>query len=240
MKLYIPGIKTFILGRYGSLLLVLSCLTILLPSVDTLVGKIVVEVLFIAALIAGLRAIGIKRQLFRFEVFLLVFSVICSAAGKVLDNSTLFTAGLIGESFFLFLVGMAILFDLFRTRKITEDSLAGAVCVYLLIGLIWTYLYMIVELFIPGSFSFTQGDARVQMWVSSEFYPFYYFSLVTMTTVGYGDLLPVSTAARTLATMEGILGQIYLTILVARLVGMYLVHQQDENTSSGEKTEPSE
>jgi hypothetical protein len=229
MKLYVPGIKTFILGRYGSLLLVLIGLLIFQPVVETFVGRALIEVLFIAALIAGLRAIDIDRGLFRFQVFLLIISVVCSATGKVLDNEELFTIGLIGESLFLFLVGLAILGDLFRARKVTGDSLAGAVCVYLLIGLIWTYLYLIIEIFIPGSFSFTQGDARTQMWVSSEFYPFYYFSLVTMTTVGYGDLLPVSTAARSLATMEGILGQIYLTILVARLVGMYLVNQQESD-----------
>jgi hypothetical protein len=227
MKIYVPGFRTFILGRYGSLLLVLVCLLIVQPFVDTLVGKILIEVLFIAALIAGLRAVEARTNLFRFDVFLLIFSVICGTAGKFLGNESLFTIGLIGESLFLFLVGIKILIDLFRSRKVTGDSLAGAVCVYLLIGLIWTYLYLIIEIFIPGSFSFTQGDARMQMWVSSEFYPFYYFSLVTMTTVGYGDLLPVSTAARSLATMEGILGQIYLTILVARLVGMYLMHQQE-------------
>jgi hypothetical protein len=226
MKIFIPGVKTFILRRYGSLLLVLVGLLIIQPFVETLVGKVLIEVLFIAALIAGLRAVESSRHLFRFEVLLLVVSVICGTTGKVLDNESLFTIGLIGESLFLALVGIKILIDLFQTKKITEDSLAGAVCVYLLIGLVWTYLYLIIEVFIPGSFSFTQGDARMQMWVSSEFYPFYYFSLVTMTTVGYGDLLPVSTAARSLATMEGILGQIYLTILVARLVGMYLMHQQ--------------
>ncbi|MEN8728315.1 MAG: ion channel [Desulfuromonadales bacterium] len=228
MKLYLPGIKTFILGRYGSLLLVLSSLLVLQPFVDTRVGKVVIEVLFIAALVAGLRAVESRTHLFRFDVLLLIVSVICGTAGKLLDNESLFTIGLIGESLFLFLVGIKILIDLFRARKVTGDSLAGAVCVYLLIGLIWAYLYLIIEVFFPGSFSFTQGDARLAMWVSNEFYPFYYFSLVTVTTVGYGDLLPVSTPARTLATMEGILGQVYLTILVARLVGMYLMNQQEE------------
>ena len=226
MKLYVPGFRTFILGRYGSLLLVLVSLLIIQPFVETLVGMVLIEVLFIAALIAGLRAVEARQYLFRFNVLLLIVSVICGISGKVLNSESLFSIGLIGESLFLSLVGIKILTDLFRSKKVTEDSLAGAVCVYLLIGLVWTYLYLIIEVFIPGSFSFTQGDARMQMWVSSEFYPFYYFSLVTMTTVGYGDLLPVSTAARSLATMEGILGQIYLTILVARLVGMYLMHQQ--------------
>ncbi len=229
MKLYVPGIKTFILGRYGSLLLILFCLIIFQPFVETIVGRVLIEVLFIAALIAGLRAIEIERRLFRFEVLLLITSLLCGAAGTILDNTFLFNLGLAGESLFLFLVAMNILFDLFRSKRVTGDTLAGAVCVYLLIGLIWSYLYLITEACVPGSFTFTQGDARLQLWVSKEFYSFFYFSLVTMTTVGYGDMSPVTTEARTLATMEGILGQVYLTILVARLVGMQLMDQQKED-----------
>ena len=67
----------------------------------------------------------------------------------------------------------------------------------------------------------------MQLWLSKEFYQFFYFSLVTVTTVGYGDMAPVSTAARTCASLEAIMGQVYLTILVARLVGMHLLHQQN-------------
>jgi len=229
MKLYVPGIKTFILGRYGSLLVILVFLIISQPFVETAIGRVLIELMFIAALVAGLRAIDIKRGFFRFELCLLIASIVCGAAGTLLDNTVLFGLGLTGESLFLFLVAVTILYDLFHSKKVTRDTLAGAVCVYLLIGLIWSYLYLLTEICVPGSFTFTQGDARMQLWVSKEFYSFFYFSLVTMTTVGYGDMSPVSTVARTFATMEGILGQVYLTILVARLVGMQLMDQQKED-----------
>ncbi len=232
MKLHVPGIKTFILGRYGSLLMVLVCLIIFQPLVETMVGRFLVEVLFVVALLAGLRAVQIKRGLFRFEMYLMIASILIGYSGTVLNNDFLFSVGLAGESLFLALVAMIILSDLFKVTKVSGDTLAGAVCVYLLIGLIWSYLYLLVEICVPGSFSFTQGDARLQLWVAKEFYPFFYLSLVTLTTVGYGDLLPVGTMARTLATLEGILGQVYLTILVARLVGMHLVHQQGKVAST--------
>ncbi|MDH3999082.1 MAG: potassium channel family protein [Desulfuromonadales bacterium] len=225
MKLFIPGLKTFVLGRYGSLLLVLTSLFLLQPFVTTAPGKVLLEILFVAALLAGLRAIGIKKGLLRFEVLLLVISLICSYLGTFAGYYALFCIGLAGEALFLALVAISILVSLFQDRKVSGDTLAGAVCCYLLLALVWSYLFMLIEVGFPGSFSFTQGAARMQLWLSGEFYPFFYFSLVTLTTVGYGDMAPVSTAARTMATLEALLGQIYLTILVARLVGMHLVSQ---------------
>jgi len=230
MKLHIPGIKTFILGRYGSLLTVLVFLVIFQPFVVSLVEKFLLEALFVAALVTGLRAIEVKKGLLRFELLLLISSLACNYLGRFYNIDTLFSLGLGGESLFLFLVAITILFDLFQSKKVTGDTLAGAVCVYLLIALIWSYLYVLVELGAPGSFSFTQGHARMQLWLAKEFYPFFYFSLVTMTTIGYGDMAPVTTAARTCATLEGMLGQIYLTILVARLVGMHLAGQRSDRT----------
>lgn len=228
MKLYLPGIKMFILGRYGSLLLVLACLIVFQPFVVTAAGKFLLEMLFIAALLAGLRAIEIKLGLLRFEVVLLVVSLLLGYAGSLLNNYLLFGLGLVGEALFLSIVAITILIDLFQSKKVSGDTMAGAVCVYLMIALVWSYLYVLVELGFPGSFSFTQGQARMHLWLSKEFYSFFYLSLITMTTVGYGDVTPISKAARTCASLEAILGQIYLTILVARLVGMHLLHQQEK------------
>jgi voltage-gated potassium channel Kch len=226
MRIHLPGIKTFILGQYGSLLTVLVLLILLQPSVNTTVGKYVLEGLFVAALLSGLRAVDIKRTLFRFLVVLLLCSLGLSVLGIVFDSIDLLAMAIAGRGVFMALVAIAILYDLFRARSVTGDTLAGAVCVYLLIATTWSYGYLLVEYINPESFSFTQAHGRMEMWLSKEFYPFIYFSLVTMTTVGYGDMSPVSAEARTLATMEAIVGQIYLTILVARLVGMHLVHQQ--------------
>jgi hypothetical protein len=199
---------------------------LLQPSIDTQIGKFILEVFFIAILLAGLRAIQVDKRLLRFEIILLVASLACGAVGSLVGHELLFLAGLVGRALFLVLVAIDILRDLFHGREVTGDKLAGAVCVYLLIALIWGYAFMITEFLTPESFSFTLGNERMQLWVAREFFPFFYFSLVTITTVGYGDMAPVSTVAQTLATMEALIGQVYLTILVARLVGMFLVHQQ--------------
>jgi len=226
MKIHVPGVQTFIFGRYGSLLVGLLLLMVLQPAVDTTVGRYLLEALFITVLFAGLRAIGVNRRLLAFEVVLLVCSLALNAAGLLTVYHDLFFLGIAGRTLFMVLVALAILMDLFRSSKVSGDSLAGAVCVYLLTAIISAYGFLLIEYMVPGSFSFTLGHARMQLWISQEFYPFFYFSLVTMTTVGYGDMAPVTTAAQTFATLEALAGQIYLTILVARLVGMYLVDQQ--------------
>jgi voltage-gated potassium channel len=240
MNVQIPGIKNFIFGRYGSLLLALVMLMLMQLAVDTTIGKYLLEATFIAVLFTGLRATETNKGLFRFDVILLLVSVVLSIAGTVTNNTPLFFIGNTCRVVFMIMVALTILIDLFRSRKVSGDTLAGAVCVYLLIAVIWGYFFLLIEVIVPGSFSFTQGHARMQLWISQEFFPFFYFSLVTITTVGYGDMSPVTTEAQTFATIEALIGQIYLTILVARLVGMYMVHQQRDNENSCEEAEQRE
>jgi hypothetical protein len=221
-------VKTFFFGRYGSLLITLMLLMVLVPLLqEWMFGRYLIEFLFVIVLIAGLRAIVVRKDLFIFQIALLAVSLILGIFATTQSHELLFALSIAGRILFMVLVALTILFDLFRGRKVTGDTLAGAVCVYLMIALIWGFGFLLIEFLVPGSFSFTQGHARMQLWLSQEFFPFFYFSLVTVTTVGYGDMAPVTTAAQSFATMEALLGQIYLTILVARLVGMYLMHQQN-------------
>ena len=240
MNIQALGIKNFIFGRYGSLLLALVMLMLMQLTVDTTVGKYLLEATFIAVLLTGLRAIETKKGLLGFEVILLLVGVVLSIAGTVTNNTPLFFIGNTCRVVFMIMVALTILIDLFRSRKVSGDTLAGAVCVYLLIAVIWGYFFLLIEIIVPGSFSFTQGHARMHLWISQEFFPFFYFSMVTITTVGYGDMAPVSTEAQTFATIEALIGQIYLTILVARLVGMYMFNQQVDNVNNGEEAEQRE
>lgn len=224
------GLKDFFCGSYGGLLLSLVLLMLLQPTVDTTVGKHVMEVLFVAVLFTGLRAIELRKNLLRFEICLLLVSLVLNGLGAVTGNEVLFFLGIAGRVFFLVLVALIILADLFRGREVSGDKLAGAVCVYMLLAVIWAYLFLLIEVAVPGSFSFTQRHEGMALWLSQEYFQFFYFSLVTITTVGYGDTSPVSTMAQTFATFEAMLGQVYLTILVARLVGMYLAQKPDDDS----------
>jgi len=119
-----------------------------------------------------------------------------------------------------------IIFKGIITQKIVNlEVIYGAVVVYLLMGLLWALVFGLIYLIDPTSFSFANGlveDSRIR---------FMYLSYVTLTTLGYGDITPLAPAARSFAMLEAIIGQIYLVVLVAWLVGMYVSQGGEEQTS---------
>jgi hypothetical protein len=129
--------------------------------------------------------------------------------------SVLFVGHLCGALFLLGSAGL-IVSSLFHSRSPTFDSIHGAVCGYLFLGLAWAMSYAMIESVRPGSFQLSQalrtaGDQSPHQVLT-------YYSFVTLTTVGYGDVTPVSPLTRTFAWMEAIAGQFYLAIVVAGLV----------------------
>ena len=106
----------------------------------------------------------------------------------------------------------------FSLRDTDANSLIGAVCVYLLIGLIFAMVYSMVTFFWPqGAFQGLVFDGK-----TSQFDSFLYFSFVTLTTAGYGDITPLNPLLRTLAYFEMIVGQFYMAILVSGLVAHFM------------------
>jgi hypothetical protein len=124
-----------------------------------------------------------------------------------------------------------ILMAIIRQSQVTLETLKAAVCVYLLIGLLWVYIYALIDLAQPGSFLIRRHDDGpnfAHLLVSRSFPELLYFSYSTLTTLGFGDILPLSGLARTLSYLESIVGQFYLTVLIARLVGMHITQSSGE------------
>jgi hypothetical protein len=120
----------------------------------------------------------------------------------------------ITASFFAYMIYLMII-DLFAAQKITPNIIFGSICIYLLISVFWSFIYILIANFIPNSFNFS--DSIVSREEVSEFL---YYSLSTLTTLGYGDLTATSAPARSISVLEAVVGQIYLAILVARFVGI--------------------
>lgn len=109
-------------------------------------------------------------------------------------------------------------------HQLSGDAVFGAVCGYLLLGIIWSLLYCAVETATPGAFERASATRAGTEATTSVRMDLTYFSYVTLATVGYGDVTPTTHVARTLAWTEAIVGQFYLAILVAGLVGYRVSH----------------
>jgi voltage-gated potassium channel len=134
-----------------------------------------------------------------------------------LRNDALFLIGRICGIFFIGFTIFHILSHIFKQQEVTKDTIAGATAVYLLLALLWAFIYAVLDRLQPDSFA--MSAARPPMEGRDIFI---YYSLVTITTLGYGDITPVSYLASSMAALEAVVGQLYLVILVSWLVGMYV------------------
>ncbi len=139
-------------------------------------------------------------------------------------------------------IGAAIFFLLFfsfitwselraavKQREVTSETIAMAIMVYLLIGFTWSTFYTLLFFLQPNAFNFGGSSIPPIRDVSPILA---YFSLTTLSTIGFGDITPVSLQARYAAVAEGITGQLYFTILIARLVGLYMIRTADQGINS--------
>ena len=122
-------------------------------------------------------------------------------------------------------LGWLVLQHVFRSGPITRARLEGAIAVYLLLAIVFGEAYWLVLQLRPDAFHFDQSPTNLGSTRSSLFY----FSLTTLTTLGYGDILPVRAVARSLATLEGLVGQLYPAVLIGRLVSLQITTAQEEN-----------
>ncbi len=131
--------------------------------------------------------------------------------------------------FFAFLI-WNLLHDLNTGGRSTSERIFGALCAYVFIGLLFALVFSHLEYREPGSF-YIANDllAEQASEESSQLNVFTYFSFVTMTTLGYGDVTPISEHARTLAWLEALLGQLYLAVMVAGFVAMHISESMRKN-----------
>ncbi|WP_162182917.1 potassium channel family protein [Neosynechococcus sphagnicola] len=109
---------------------------------------------------------------------------------------------------------------IYQAERVTIDVIRGGICIYLLIGSLWFLFYSSIELLDQSAFSHLTQRHGI--------YPMMYFSFTTLTTLGYGDILPTQGLAMFLANVESVLGQLFPAIFIARLVSLYIVHDRQD------------
>lgn len=181
-------------------------------------GKLLMTVATTTVFIGGIASVSdsVRYGVIGFLLMLppLVMGWITTALGWESSNVFL-VPNLYSLPFYLFLL-YVISSYVFRAGKVTQDRMQGAVCIYLLLGLLWANAYHVVHQLNPESFRF--GLAGTDLFLGA-FRELMYFSYVTLTTLGYGDTVPISSHARLLALLEAISGVIFIGVLIARLAG---------------------
>ncbi|MBE0571038.1 MAG: two pore domain potassium channel family protein [Ignavibacteriaceae bacterium] len=133
----------------------------------------------------------------------------------ILHNDYLELVNKIVFVLFYILVAINLLVGIVKSKEVDSNVIFSAVAVYLLFGFCGALLAAVVHFFNPAAFS-------LESTYSSQFHQYLYFSFITFTTTGYGDVLPISPMARTLAIFLAVFGQIYLTVIIGILIGKYL------------------
>ncbi|NQU21813.1 MAG: two pore domain potassium channel family protein [Candidatus Nealsonbacteria bacterium] len=218
--------------RFDLLLAALVLLLFAMPIVRLLglgssvvTSRIVLTVVFTAMLIAAVYAVRQSRRSVTVSLLLGVPAFVLQGLSTWLDREALVISAHLLVIAFLGYVVVVILKFLFAEKRVTSNVIFASLCVYLLLGVTWAEGYSLLEVAEPGSFRFAYPEdmaaGRMRIGGEHSLLPLYY-SFVTMTTLGYGDIVPVSSAARMLAAVEAVMGQLYLAVLVARLVGLHI------------------
>ena len=212
----------------GGRFTVLTCALVLLATAATTiqdkeVREVVVDLAFSVLLVFAMLTVG--RHLRIATVALALPTLVSHWLLRHLDLPALRYVDFALTSLFLAFLTLVIMIAVFRAQSVTTDTIVGAVCAYLLIGVTWGSVYALLAFASPDSLSVSPALARVTHWGEpvSSFTPLLlYYSYTTLSTLGYGDVTPLSTGARALSVLEGLTGQIYLAVLVARLVGLHI------------------
>jgi hypothetical protein len=229
MELREPATHRFGRRRFSTvqLLIVLGLLFFSFPFVEEVKGgDIIVSVLLSLVLISAVVAVANRGRTLVVAVLLMIPAI----AGRWINH---FRPDLVPPAVFLISGLVLVAFVVFnllsfilRAPSVNAEVLCASISAYLMLGLMWTMAYWLVDQLTPGgAFSFNTNAGRQSMNGFNAFY----FSFITLSTVGYGDITPLSRIARWLAALEAMTGLLYVAVLIARLVSLYSSPKSDDS-----------
>lgn len=206
------------------LLIAIAVLYVSMPFVEALSsGPLLESILFSVVLISGVLAVANRRRV----VILTAILAFAALAGQWINHfrpdvmpPELF---LIAGICFVLCVIVNLLRFVLAASEVDAEVLCASISAYLLLGFLWTLAYWLVAELVPNAFAFNGTDKSLAGFNG------FYFSFITMSTVGYGDITPVAKVARMLAAMEAMTGLLYVAVLIARLVALHGMSKSRES-----------
>lgn len=176
------------------------------------------------ALTLGIASARPPRAVFRVGVAVSILVVLATVVGSGTTDHPLDTFSRIGLAVLSMAALVTILRFVLRARSVHGEEIFAAIAAYLLLGFFWAYLYVALHFSHVDEPAFTGLDLGDQSGVIAQLN---YYSFVTLTTLGYGDIAPANAFARSLATFEAVTGQIFIAVLLARLVALQTMNRRD-------------
>ena len=206
-------------ARFGYLLAGLIAYLLLGPLAREIFGEMDGLILMIALssiLVIGIFSLQESRLLFGTGIVLAAVAVLLTVMDFLDAKNQTFKLIALADIFVFFAISIALAVrHLFHEGPITLNRLMGGICIYILLGMCWSIIYMYLVWWRPDSFA----GAVIDTPDNPVFWDMIYFSFVTLTTLGYGDITPAAPVARALAYTEAIVGQLFIAILIGTLVG---------------------
>ena len=201
--------------RFLFLLISILLLLLLSPFLRGFLSiKIMLDIFFSLVFISAVNAISSNKRNLVILSVLAIPMLLSIWIGHFIEIQGLsITGSFSGIIFFIYLI-ITLLRHVFRQERINREVIFAAIVVYLLMGVLWAYVYGTIESIQPNSFS------RIKDTMGDQRYLFLYYSFVTLTTLGYGDISPITPVASSMAILEAIIGQLYLVVQIAWLVGL--------------------
>ncbi len=213
-----------LVGRFGLVLLTLVLLLIIAPLAERSMIHIEVFSVSITLILGtGVYALSRRRWVLLVALAIGVPAFAIEWISNYFPTTALVMANLGSFLAFIVFLGTVIAYEILREERVGIDTVLGGVTIYMLMGMGWAFAYSAVEHVVPGAFSteLPLQDLRPDTF-EFVFPELLYFSFVTLTTLGYGDIAPLDPAARMLAIFEAIVGQLYVAVAIAALVGLLL------------------
>lgn len=223
-RLDLFGVGEKLKGRFLALLVSITLVFAVVPFLEGFVGlRILLDVFLSLMLLSGIQAASQNRRSVLISAMLSLPMFLSMWVSHFIVLPQLRLVGYAFGTLFLSYTAVLILQYIFRVREVTRDVIHGALVVYLLMGMLWGFLYALLEGLQPGSFDIPLGLLEENRFVHI------YYSFITLTTLGFGDMTPLSAPACSLSLLEAVFGQLYLAVLVARLVGLYISHSDTKS-----------
>jgi hypothetical protein len=210
---------------YFLIALVLMLATV--PLVDEFIaGELIESILITIVLLSAVVAVGGKRRSLAIGLMLVAPAVAAKWLEHAWPQYVPRQVSQISAMLFLSYVTFRLLHYILSAPQVDSEVICAAIAVYLIVGLIWAFAYILVASLNPHAFSSSNPNEQMVRFQAL------YFSFITLTTTGYGDIVPVSKIARLLAMTEAVAGMFYTTILIARLVALYAGSRKESSERS--------